>query len=80
VKGDSDTAQPQTRMIVTLLSEFTRPESEAMGVWIKSGTIRNGVRCVGGTCGTHPETPNRAAADPGSPFSDDSQLPKHEGQ
>jgi site-specific DNA recombinase len=36
VKDGLDTAQPQARMIIALLSEFARAESEAMGVRIKS--------------------------------------------
>ena len=36
VKDGLDTAQPQARMIVALLSEFARAESETMGVRIKS--------------------------------------------
>jgi len=36
VKDGLDTAQPQARMIIALLSEFARAESETMGVRIKS--------------------------------------------
>jgi site-specific DNA recombinase len=36
VKDGLDTAQPQARVIVALLSEFARAESETMGVRIKS--------------------------------------------
>ena len=36
VQDRLDTAQPQTRMIIALLSEFARAESETMGVRIKS--------------------------------------------
>jgi DNA invertase Pin-like site-specific DNA recombinase len=36
IKDGLDTAQPQARMIIALLSEFARAESESMGVRIKS--------------------------------------------